>query len=290
VSDLAAQIREAYDSLSPSECRVADVVLASPDLLVGFTATELAETAGVSKPTVTRFVAKLGLDGFAAFRTAARASLRVPNGSPLDLLARGLDATEGELGHTVAETWAADVANLERTYAGLDEADLAAVVDRLVAARRVAFADFRKQHTLAAYAGALFNVVRADVRVLPVAGTGAGDGLLDLGADDLVVMFPFRRAQTEHDRLSAACLDLGVPLVTIGDRYPNPASRRALVHLACATDGVGVVDSFVAPMSLINVLFTATTNRLGAPAQRRLTALEREHERFATFVTRHGEP
>lgn len=290
MSDLAGQIREAYDRLSPSERRVADVVLASPDLLVGLTATELAETAGVSKPTVTRFVGKLGLDGFAAFRSAAREALHVPNGSPLDLLARGLDATEGELGHTVAETLLADVANLERTYAGLDEAALARVVDRLVGARRLAFADFRKQHALAAYAGALFNAVRPDVRVLPEVATGPGDGLLDLGSEDLVVMFPFRRAQTEHDRLSAACVDLGVPLVTIGDRYPNPASLRAEVHLACASDGIGVVDSLVAPMSLINVLFTATTNRLGAPAQRRLVALEREHERFTTFVTGHSEP
>lgn len=286
MSDLGAQIREAYANLSPAECRIADTVLASPDLMVGFTATELADRAGVSKPTVTRFVSKLGLNGFQEFRERARQAHRVPRGSPLDLLARELDVTEGDLGTLITETLAGDVDNLQRTYLDLDEGKVDGVVELLVRAPRVVFADFRKQHALAAYSGALFNAVRSDVRVLPVAGTSPADGLLDLDARDLVVMFPFRRPQRDHDLLSRAVVDVGATLVTIGDRYPNPATERADVHFECASDGVGVFDSLVAPMSLINLLFTATVNRLGAPAQRRLATLEHEHELFETFVSR----
>lgn len=284
MAELGARIRAAYPTLSPAERRVADLLLDTPDLMVGFSATELAERAGVSKPTVTRFVSKIGLNGFREFRERAREVLRVPRGSPLDLLAQELDVTEGDLATLITETLAGDLANLQHTYLTIDPKDVGLVVDLLATCPHVIFADFRKQHALAAYAGALFNAVRSDVRVLPVAGTSPADGLLDLTADDVVVMFPFRRPQREHELLSAAVVDLGASLVTIGDRYPNPAAARASVHLECATDGVGVFDSLVAPMSLVNLLFTATVNRLGGPAERRLSDLEDHHRRFDTFV------
>jgi DNA-binding MurR/RpiR family transcriptional regulator len=288
VSDLAGRIREAYVSFSPAESKIADLLLGSPDLMVGFTATELAERAGVSKPTVTRFVSRLGLDGFREFRRMARETQRLEPGSPLDLLTRGLDVTEGDLGVLVAESLRRDVDNLERTYRGLDEAELEAVVRRLVEAPRVVFADFRKQYSLAYYAGTLFNSIRPDVRTLPVPGTSAADGMLDLADDDLMVMFPFRRAQRDHAVTAEAAVDLGMTLVTVGDRYPNRAAELAEVHLVCQTDGVGVFDSSVAPMSLINLLFTATATRLGVPAQQRLARLEHAHDIFDTFLHQNG--
>lgn len=288
MSDLAGRIREAYAAFSPAESKIADLLLGSPDLMVGFTATELAERAGVSKPTVTRFVSRLGLDGFGEFRRMARETQRLAPGSPLDLLTRGLDVTEGDLGVLVAESLRRDVDNLERTYRGLDEDELEAVVRRLVEAPRVVFVDFRKQYSLAYYAGTLFNSIRPDVRTLPVPGTSAADGMLDFGDDDLMVMFPFRRAQRDHAVTAEAAVELGMTLVSVGDRYPNRAAELAEVHLVCQTDGVGVFDSSVAPMSLINLLFTATATRLGVPAQQRLARLEHAHHIFDTFLRPNG--
>lgn len=281
---LGRQIREAYPAFTPAESKIADLLLQWPELMIGFTATELAERAGVSKPTVTRFVARIGLESFQEFRERARSSRDVAPGSPLDLLTRSLDVTEGELGVVVAETLRRDMKNLERTYLGLQHEDLGRIVDRLVEAPRVAFGDFRKQYALAYYAGTLFNSIRADVRTVPAPGTSAEDGLLDVGPGDLVVMFPFRRAQRDHEVTARSVVNLGATLVTIGDRYANPAAALAEIHLVCETDGVGVFDSSVAPMSLINLLFTATANRLGVSAHQRLALLEDQHEIFGTFV------
>lgn len=284
VQGLLCRIRDAYPRFTPAEAKLADLLLSSPEMMVGFSARELADRAGVSKPTVTRFVARLGLSSFQEFRERARASGSLPPGSPLELLARALDVTGGDLGLLVTETLRRDTDNLERTYLGLEPRQLERCVELLVTAPRVAFSDFRKQYALAYYASTLFNSIRPDVRLIPAPGTSAEDGLLDLGAGDLVVMFPFRRAQRDHDVTSRAVVERDATLVTIGDRYPNPASERADVHLVCETDGVGVFDSSVAPMSLINLLFTATTERIGLPAQQRLADLEDQHGTFGTFV------
>ncbi len=283
-------IRARYEALSASERGVADLLLGSPHLMSGFTATELADAASVSKATLTRFVSKLGMQNFDEFRRAARAAKPLTHGSPLDLMAKELDTTRGDLGRLVAETVQRDTENLGQTYANLSMEQLTTLVELLSTSRRVVFADFRKQYALAYYAATLFRVIRPNIDTLPVLGASAVDGTLDIGDDDLVVMFPFRRPARDQDLLSRAVLDAGATLVTIGDVWPTPASSRATIHLSCHTEGVGVFDSFVTPMSLINLLFTATANNLGESALDRLRLLEDRHAMFETFVDGYEPP
>lgn len=283
MTTLVERIRENYERLGPGERQVADLLLDSSDLMVGFTATELAERAGVSKPTVSRFVGKLGLASFDEFRRLVRQEAQLAPGSPLALLADELDATAGELARLVAESLRADLRNLERTFAGLTDEVVTAWVDLLEAAPKLVFVDFRKNFALAYYAHTLFNVLRDNVKLLPPPGASAVDGLLGVGEDDVVVMFPFRRAQRDHDIVSGAVVERGAVLLTIGDVYANPAARRAKLHISCGTQGVGVFDSMAAPISVVNLLFTAVANRRGVDATEKLQELERLHQQFETF-------
>lgn len=287
-ASLVELIRSRYDHLSRSERRIADEILGSSLLMSGFTATELAESARVSKATVTRFIAKLGLSSFDEFRRIARDPHMFAAGSPLRLMEEGLAATHGELHLLIEETARRDGFNLSQTYAEVSIEEIAEVVRQLSESRMVVFADFRKQYALAYYAATLFRVVRSGVNTLPLLGASAVDGMLDLGPEDLVVMFPFRRPTRDQDVLSRAVIDAGANLVTIGDIWPSPASQRARIHLRCHTGSVGVFDSLVAPISLINLLFAATANRLGGAAQERLALLEKKHDSFKTFVDGYG--
>ncbi len=288
MSQLEQLVTRHYGTLTPSEMRIADRILDGSGMFATYTATELADAAGVSKPTVTRFVHKLGLESFREFRRAARAERPAAPGSPVDLLRRELSVTAGDLGVLMNKTAASDAHNLRRTFEGLDLGELTQVIDLLVEARQVLFVDFRKNHPLAAYAATLLNTVRPQVRSLPERGTSPADGFLDLAVSDVVVMFPFRRAQHDHLRASEAVVDRGATLITIGDRYANPATDRATVHLCTFTDGPGVFDSLTAAMSVIGMLTTAVANRLGEDAQERLDLLEDAHDIFDTFLA--GEP
>lgn len=281
---LHALIRERYAEMSPRERRVADLVLSSPQLMNGFTATEVAQRAEVSKATVTRFVARLGLSGFDEFRRAARTSNLLSAGSPLQLMEHHLASTRGDLQELMDQTLRLDTYNLTQTYAEISIDDVAEVCRLLAGSRHVLFADFRKQYALAFYAATLFRVIRPGVLTLPLLGASAVDGTLDLQADDVVVMFPFRRPERDHDVLSRTVVESGATLVAISDVWPSPTTRRAAIHLRCRTDSAGLFDSFVSPMSLINLLFAATADLLGDSARERLELLEERHHTFQTFV------
>jgi DNA-binding MurR/RpiR family transcriptional regulator len=239
----------------------------------------------VSKATVSRFVAKLGFDDFQAFRQLARAEAeRPPTGSPLELMTHQLAATGGRTGDLLHLFLTSDITNLERTYRELTTARIDPVVDLLVGARDLYFVDFRKQFAFAYYAATLFEAIRPRVWCLPRIGASPVDALLDVTADDVVVVFPFRRALRDHELLAGAATDAGAALISIGDVYPNPAHAAATHQLRCHTTGVGLFDSAVAPMSIITLLFTATANRIGDGARERLAALERQHAHWGTFL------
>ncbi len=62
------RILAVYDSLRPSERRLADYVARHGASVIRLTMPELAERAGVSQPTIARFCAALGYDGFKEFK------------------------------------------------------------------------------------------------------------------------------------------------------------------------------------------------------------------------------
>jgi len=88
------QVRAAYASLTRTERRVADVVLANPAAALETATARLAEAAQVSQPQVIRFCRAVGFNGVSSLKRALAASLAsgadAPTGHPL--LARSLQA------------------------------------------------------------------------------------------------------------------------------------------------------------------------------------------------------
>ncbi|WP_420992591.1 MurR/RpiR family transcriptional regulator [Cupriavidus sp. 30B13] len=62
------RILAVYDTLRPSERRLADYVARHGASVIRLSMPELAERAGVSQPTIARFCAALGYDGFREFK------------------------------------------------------------------------------------------------------------------------------------------------------------------------------------------------------------------------------
>lgn len=75
--DILSQIKDSYDGLRPSERSVADAVLADVRGAVDATNATLAQQAGVSEPTVTRFCRAIGCEGVRDFKLKLAQSLVV---------------------------------------------------------------------------------------------------------------------------------------------------------------------------------------------------------------------
>ena len=97
------RIHRVYADLPEGERKAADLILDMPSELSVWSASELAEQAGVSNATISRFIRRLGYASFEEARRAARALRAV--GSPLYLADGAKGASRGLLDrHLVVET------------------------------------------------------------------------------------------------------------------------------------------------------------------------------------------
>jgi RpiR family carbohydrate utilization transcriptional regulator len=74
---MLARLSREHLQLSPSEARVAEIVLSHPDRVPRMTLKTLAGQARVSEPTVLRFCRSLGLDGYPHFKIELARALAV---------------------------------------------------------------------------------------------------------------------------------------------------------------------------------------------------------------------
>ena len=80
---MAELVRQRGAELSPAERKLARVLLASYPIAGLESVARLAERAGVSPPTVTRFIAKLGFGGYPDFQAALRREIQERLSSPM---------------------------------------------------------------------------------------------------------------------------------------------------------------------------------------------------------------
>jgi len=130
------RIRSLLPGLARAEQRVAKVVLDNPQVVAHRSITEVAEAAGTSETTVTRFCKAIGVGGYPELRIAlaadtARTAARIDRDLGSDI------APTDDLSQVVGKVAFADARAVEETADQLEIATLSAVVDAVAAAGRV---------------------------------------------------------------------------------------------------------------------------------------------------------
>src|SRR5690606_24073977 len=115
-STLADRITAILPSLTNAERRAARALLARYPTTGIETVAPFAERAGVSAPTILRFIAKLGFDGYGEFRRTLREELEAQAQYPLTRPPEADSATSGltALGQRLAATIDDSLAMCER--------------------------------------------------------------------------------------------------------------------------------------------------------------------------------
>jgi RpiR family carbohydrate utilization transcriptional regulator len=131
--------------LRKSDRRVAEHILSDPQAALGATVAETARSAGVSEPTVMRFCAALGFEGFQDFKLKLAHSV-----------ALGVPATQSVLDVTDSPRALADkvfdytMTSLDWARTQLDHDAVAKAIDILADAKRIEFFGFGASWIVAA--------------------------------------------------------------------------------------------------------------------------------------------
>ncbi|OZI23410.1 transcriptional regulator [Bordetella genomosp. 9] len=258
---IADRIANAQPTLSPTQHRLAEYVLAHQFRAATMTIDEFAAANGVSVATANRFARTLGLPGYPQFRAE---------------LARGFESAlapveklRTRLAHpaTAAEVFAAslqeDARNAERSLQSLDAAACERAVDAVLAARRIYIVGFGASGFLAGLMHrSLF--MHCDV-VESLAGPGgvsqAARRLPRMKPDDLMVVIGFPRYVNDTVTLAAAAREAGVPVLALTDKPTSPLAPLATVALYAHAERQLFANSETAALGLIEALAAAVAFR-----------------------------
>jgi DNA-binding MurR/RpiR family transcriptional regulator len=277
---LESLVRAAYEDLPGSERKLADLILAAPGEVAGYSATELAGLAGTSKAAATRFFKRLGFKHFSEARQRARA--RQDWGSPLYLDRAPAETIDPA--REVARAYLDDEVRVLRESLGqLDPAEIDAAAGRIASARRVWVIGFRNSHFIAGYGRWQFIQFRPDVHLLPRTGETLAEQLANVGPQDIVVLVGVRRRIAGFRRILETCADQGADIVYVTDPTARGESARATWTFVCIVESGYLFDSYAGPMSLLRLLAISAYRKIGRVGHDHLEAIERLHEQLNAF-------
>jgi DNA-binding MurR/RpiR family transcriptional regulator len=250
--------------LTPTQRRIAHSLVQHAEAAAYLSAAEVADLAGVSQPSVTRFAMALGYPGYPALRRTLRALVdrQQPRAAADNAMQRAVHA-EAEHLHRLA----AQLHDLDAVQKG---------AGLLAGSRPLPVLGLRAAAPLAAYFGYFAAKVHPDVRVLDGGGTGLLDRLDQAraaGASALlaIVLPRYPRETLEAVREAAA---QGLTVVALTDSAVSPVAEHAAVVLPAAVGTQLVFDLHTGPMAMAMVLLQAMCDVQPEPVQRRLEEFE----------------
>ena len=250
MEQLDERLKAQYASLSPQEQRVADFIVDHFDDLISYNSAELAQLSGVSKATVSRLFKRLGYEKYRDMRDELR-TLR-QSGMPLT------DHREAVQGNTLlARHYKQEMANLTQWVNALDARQFAEAINALVKARRVVIIGMRNSWPLALHLRQQLLQARGQVVVLPQPGQSLSEELVDISAEDIVVVMAFRRRPRIIRPLMQQLQQRGVPQLLICEPQAHSLFPLACWRLCAPLDSVSAFDSYASANSLINLLANA---------------------------------
>lgn len=262
-----ARVRAALPGLHPAERRLGEFVCDFPGELASYSGSELAELAHVSKATVSRFVKRLGYDSYEEARRHAREEKQT--GSRL-FLSTSVDTGAVQ---SVAAHVAQGIANLETTFLSISDAQIDAVVQALLGARKVWVIGFRSSHAFASYLQWQLTQVVEQIVAIPGGGQTMGEHLVSLTHDDLVIVFGLRRRVARMDLLMDAIVGSRAKLLYITDEGV-PFQAGATWHFRCQSLAPGPLFNHVAVTAVCHLLATRAIEKAGAAGRKRLRGIE----------------
>lgn len=270
--DVEQRLLERADVLTPTERRIGEIVLRTPQV-VGFgTVAELAKAADSGTATVVRFAVKLGYQGYAELQAAVQADLVGQLRPAAERIRdqRGLDDDSLTQRHADIE-----VGNVRSTLDAIDAESLSEVVDRLSDVNQTVFvvSGSASRGVAEQFLGDL-GQLRAGCSMLDGNEVDILRSLALAGAGATVIGVDLRRYDRWLVNALAAARERDAWVAVVTDSVLSPLAARADRSFVLSAASTGPFDSHVGTLALLNLFVVEVAGALRDSAAVRLDLLE----------------
>ena len=257
--DILSVLQGKTMDFSKGQRRIAQFIKESYDKAAFMTASKLGKAVGVSESTVVRFAVELGYDGYPSMQKAMQEMVvnRLTSVQRLEVAHDRIGSQD-----VVSMVLHADMEKLRQTGETLDRKEFAAAVDAILGAKRVYILGVRSAATLANFLGYYLNYMFRNVRIVTASGVSEMfEQIVGVGPEDVVVAFSFPRYSSSTAKGAQYCRSTGAKVIGVTDSRLSPLGANCDHVLQTKSDMVSLVDSLVAPLSVVNALIVAVASK-----------------------------
>ena len=253
--NLSARLSRLYPSMSKGQKRLADYITDKYEEAAFLTAAQLGDRVNVSESTAVRFAAFLGYKGFPELHKAMGEMVKDRLGV--------VERMEAVYGHIPQEkivdtVLTGDAEKIRLTMEHLDRQAFRIAVDTILGARTIYVIGLRSCAPLASFLSFYLHEIFDDVRLVSsTGGSEVFEQLIRIGEEDVIIGISFPRYSMRTLKAMEFANSRNAKVITITDSVHSPINLYSSCSLTARSDMASIVDSLVAPLSVINALIVA---------------------------------
>ena len=271
-NDLTSRINECYGSLSKGQKILATYITDNYDKAVFLTAAKMGQVVGVSESTVVRFATHLGYKGYPEFQKALEEMVR----NKLNSIQR-MEVTYGRISqsHILETVLQSDQEKIKDTLEHIDEHAFELAVDTIIKAKHIYIVGIRSCAPLAAFMAFYFNLMFENVTLLQTNNSSElFEQMVRISKDDVIIGISFPRYSMRTLKAMEFANNRNAKVITLTDSVHSPMNLYSSCNLIADSDMASIVDSLVAPLSVINALIVALCMKKQRDVAKTLEMLE----------------
>jgi DNA-binding MurR/RpiR family transcriptional regulator len=280
--DVLVRIEGKYASMSKSHKAIAGFIKEHYDQAVFMTAAKLGEELSISESTVVRFASGLGYEGYPEFQKALAdwVKNKLSNVQKMDV--KYANHSQSEILTSVLE---ADIEKLQDTIGNLDADAFETAVNVILGAENVYIIGLRSCAPLAEFLQFYLNMIRGNVTLLNSTSVSETfEQMIRISDKDVMIGISFPRYSMRTLKAMEFANDRNAKVISLTDSIHSPMCLYSSCNLLARSDMVSIVDSLVAPLSVINALVVALCLKKPQDVKTNLENLESVWNNYQVYL------
>ncbi|MDE7277021.1 MAG: MurR/RpiR family transcriptional regulator [Lachnospiraceae bacterium] len=280
--DIITRINQYYGKMSKGQKTIANFIYDHYDQAVFMTAAKLGDTVGVSESTVVRFASYVGYSGYPEFQKDLEEWVQNKINSVQKIDAKYGRSTQSEILTSVLN---ADIEKITDTIDNLDPAAFETAVSIILEAKNIYIMGIRSCAPLADFLHFYLNMIRGNVILLRSTSVSETfEQMIRIDEKDAMIGISFPRYSMRTLKAMEFANDRNAKVIAITDTVHSPMNLYSSCNLLARSDMVSIVDSLVAPLSLINALVVAMCLKRPADVTKNLKELESAWNNYQVYL------
>lgn len=279
--DLFDNIENNYAKMSKGQKKIAGYIMKYYDKAVFMTASKLGNVVGVSESTVVRFAALLGYDGYPGLQVAMEELVS----SKLKCIKR-IEVTKSNLSkqEVLEAVLNSDSEKIRLTLESIDQESFETALDIIDSSKKIYICGLRSCMPLASFFGFYLSIIYDNVVVLNTNSLSETfEQMHRINSNDCFIGISFPRYSMRTLKAMELANDKNAKIISITDNNHSPMCMYSSCNLFASSELASVIDSLVAPLSVINAIIVSLFMKNQDIAMKNLEEIENIWDDYQSY-------